>query len=160
MVEDVPKADLISVTKEDVLAKAKEKVQVKIVELEGIIDEVKSSLDSDTKSSAGDKHETSRSMVQLEQEKLYKQLAAFTHMKGILNQLDPKIKHNKIGLGSLIHTSQGWYFLSVGLGEISVEELLVFALNPQAPLGKQLLGKRVGEEVEFNGNKLEILSVL
>ncbi|MFM7667059.1 MAG: hypothetical protein ACKO7D_02595 [Bacteroidota bacterium] len=146
-------------TKEDVLAKAKEKVQVKIIELEGIIDEVKSSLDSDTKSSAGDKHETSRAMVQLEQEKLYKQLAEFTQMKGILNQLDPKIKHNKIGLGSLIHTSQGWYFLSVGLGQISVDETIVFALNPQAPLGKLLIGKRVGEEVFFNGNTLEFLEV-
>jgi transcription elongation GreA/GreB family factor len=158
-VEDIPKVDLISVIKEDVLAKAKEKVQVKIVELEGIIDEVKSSLDSDTKSSAGDKHETSRAMVQLEQEKLYKQLAEFTQMKGVLNQLDPKIKHNKIGLGSLIHTSQGWYFLSVGIGQIFVYESLVFALNPQAPLGKQLIGKRVGEDVFFNGNTLEILEV-
>ena len=159
MVENIPKVDLIFVTKEDVLAKAKEKVQVKIVELEGIIDEVKSSLDSDTKSSAGDKHETSRAMVQLEQEKLYKQLAEFTQMKGILNHLDPKIKHNKIGLGSLIHTSQGWYFLSVGLGQISVNETIVFALNPQAPLGKLLIGKRVGEEVFFNRNTLEILEV-
>jgi transcription elongation GreA/GreB family factor len=62
-------------------------------------------------------------------------------------------------MGSLIHTTQGWYFLSVGLGQISVKETTVFALNPQAPLGKQLMGKRVGEELVFNGNKLEILEV-
>lgn len=142
--------------KELVLHKSKEKIQAKICELKRIIHEVKSSLDSDTKSSVGDKHEIARAMVQLEQEKLYKQLAEFTQMKGILNQLDPKIKHNKIGLGSLIHTSQCWYFLSVGLGHITVEESFVFALNPQAPLGKQLVGKRVGEEVEFNGDKILI----
>jgi hypothetical protein len=80
-------------------------------------------------------------------------------MKSTLNQVNPTILHRQVGVGSLIHTSFGWYFLSVGLGQISVEETTIFALNPQAPLGKQLMGKRVGEELDFNGNKLEILEI-
>lgn len=145
--------------KQKVLFQALEKINSKIKELEFIADEVKSSLLSDTKSSAGDKHETARAMVQLEQEKLNKQLGEFLQMKSTLNQINPTIRHNQVGMGSLIHTSLGWYFLSVGLGQISVEETIIFALNPQAPLGKLLIGKRVGEEVFFNGNILEILEV-
>ena len=37
------------------------------------IDDIKLALSEDTKSTAGDKHETARSMAQLEQEKLGKQ---------------------------------------------------------------------------------------
>ncbi len=145
--------------KQNVLFEALEKINSKIKELEIIANEVKSSLLSDTKSSAGDKHETARAMVQLEQEKLNKQLGEFLQMKSILSQINPEILHRHVGAGTLIHTSLGWYFLSVGLGQISVEGTIVFALNPQAPLGKILIGKRVGEEVVFNGNTLEILEV-
>ena len=145
--------------KQDVLIQALEKINLKIKELEIIADEVKSSLLSDTKSSAGDKHETARAMVQLEQEKLSKQLGEFLQMKSILSQINPEIIQRQVGQGSLINTSLGWYFLSVGLGQISVEGTIVFALNPRAPLGQYLMGKRVGEEVVFNGNTLEILEV-
>lgn len=145
--------------KSKVLFQALEKINSKIKELEIIADEVKSSLLSDTKSSAGDKHETARAMVQLEQEKLTKQLGEFLQMRSILIQINPEIIHRKVGQGSLINTSIGWYFISVGLGQIFVDGSIVFALNPQAPLGKLLIGKRVGEEVFFNGNTLEILEV-
>jgi hypothetical protein len=147
------------VLKQNVLIQALEKINSKIKELEIIADEVKLSLLSDTKSSAGDKHETARAMVQLEQEKLNKQLGESIQMKSTLNQINPTILHKQVGVGSLIYTTLGWYFLSVGLGQISVEETTVFALSPQAPLGKQLMGKRVGEELVFNGNKFEILEV-
>lgn len=145
--------------KSKVLFQALEKINLKIKELEIIADEVKSSLLSDTKSSAGDKHETARAMVQLEQEKLSKQLGEFLQMKSILSQINPEILHSQVGQGSLIHTSLGWYFLSVGLGQISLKGTTIFALNPNAPLGQHLMGKRVGEEVVFNGNTLEILEV-
>ena len=145
--------------KSKVIFQALEKINSKIKELEIIADEVKLSLLSDTKSSAGDKHETSRAMVQLEQEKLTKQQGELLQMRTVLNQINPEIIHRQVGLGSLINTSLGWYFLSVGLGQISVDGAIVFALNPHAPLGKILIGKRVGEEVVFNGNTLEILEV-
>jgi hypothetical protein len=147
------------VLKSKVLLQALEKINSKIKELEIIADEVKSSLLSDTKSSAGDKHETARAMVQLEQEKLTKQLGEFLQMKSILNQINPEILHSQVGVGTLVHTSIGWYFISVGLGQISVGGTIVFALNPQAPLGKQLAGKRAEEELVFNGNTIKILDV-
>ena len=146
--------------KQTVLIQAIEKINSKIIELERIAEEVKLSLHSDTKSSAGDKHETARAMVQLEQEKLSRQLGEFLQMKLKLNQINPTVKHNQVGMGSLIHTTLGWYFLSVGLGQFNVEETTVFALNPQAPLGNHLTGKRVGEEIVFNGNRITILELV
>jgi len=146
-------------TKQAILQLSLEKVNHRMKELEILLDELHASMEDETKSSAGDKHETARAMVQLEQEKLSKQLNEFVQMKGILTQINPTVKHLHVGMGSLVETSEGWYFLSVGLGLLSGDDKLVFALNPQAPIGLQLKGKKVGDEVEFGGRKMIVLSV-
>jgi transcription elongation GreA/GreB family factor len=148
-----------SMTKQAILQLSLEKVNHRMKELEVLLDELHASMEDETKSSAGDKHETARAMVQLEQEKLSKQLNEFVHMKGILTQINPTVKHLQVGMGSLVETSEGWYFLSVGLGQISIDDKRVFALNPQAPIGQQLKGKKVGDEVAFGGRKMIVLSV-
>lgn len=145
--------------KEEILVLALEKVDARIQELEILLIDLKDSLIKEEKSSAGDKHETSRAMVQLEQEKLARQLGEFMQMRNILKQINPKIQHTKIGIGSLVATTSGWYFISVGLGQIQLENKVVFTLNPQAPLGKELIGKKVGDSFLINGSQVTIIEV-
>ena len=147
-------------TKQAILQLSLEKVNHRMKELEILLDELHVSMEDETKSSAGDKHETARAMVQLEQEKLSKQLHEFIQMKGILTQINPTVKHVQVGMGSLVETSEGWFFLSVGLGLLSGDDKPVFALNPQAPIGLQLKGKKVGDEVEFGGRKIYVNAIL
>lgn len=147
-------------TKQDILQGALQKVVSRMGELTLLLDELHQSMENDTKSSAGDKHETARAMAQLEQEKLSKQLQEFVQMKSILHQINPSKEHIQVCMGSLVQTSEGWYFLSVGLGQVTVGDTNVFALNPQAPIGQKLIGKRVGEEVEFGGRRLKINSII
>jgi transcription elongation GreA/GreB family factor len=147
-------------TKQAILQLSLEKVNHRMKELEILLDELHVSMEDETKSSAGDKHETARAMVQLEQEKLSKQLHEFVQMRAILTQINPTLKHIQVGMGSLVETSEGWYFLSVGLGQLSVDDKPVFALNPQAPIGQQLQGKKVGDEVAFGGRKILINGIL
>lgn len=147
-------------TKQDILQGALQKVVSRMGELTLLLDELHQSMENDTKSSAGDKHETARAMAQLEQEKLSKQLQEFVQMKSILHQINPSKEHIQVGMGSLVQTSEGWYFLSVGLGQVTVGDTNVFALNPQAPIGQKLIGKRVGEEMEFGGRRLKINSII
>ena len=131
----------------------------KIASLQEILDETYKSTLDDSKSSAGDKHETSIAMVQLEQEKLTNQLNEFLKQQRILLSINPTSRHQLIQLGSLVETKQAWYYFSIGIGLISIENTAVFAINPDSPLGRLLMKKKAGESVTFNGMVTEIIAV-
>ena len=71
------------------------------------------SLESETKSSAGDKHETGRAMLQLETEKASQQLASITEMQEVLSRMNISDHSVTAIAGSLIFTSYGNYFLAI-----------------------------------------------
>ena len=50
-------------------------IEHRLLAIKSTINDIQESLDSETKSSAGDKHETGRAMLQLDREKLGQQLA-------------------------------------------------------------------------------------
>ncbi len=131
----------------------------KIASLQEILDETYKSTLDDSKSSAGDKHETSIAMVQLEQEKLTNQLNELLKQQRILLSINPTSRHQLIQLGSLVETKQAWYYFSIGIGLITVEKTAIFAINPDSPLGRLLLKKKAGESVTFNGMVTEIIAV-
>ena len=106
---------------------------------------------NDSKSTAGDKHETARAMMQLEQEKLGNQLKILEAQQQILQRLDPNAQSENIVNGSLVQTDKGWIYLSIPLGKIRVDDVDVICVSPQSPLGVKLLGKMAGSTVEVNG---------
>jgi transcription elongation GreA/GreB family factor len=114
---------------------------------------------NDAKSSAGDKHEVGVAMVQLEQEKLGKQVQIIEEQLTLLSRIDLSKNHVKISLGSLVQCENQWYYFSIGHGLLQVENEAVFCLNPQAPLGKEMIGKGVGDLVSFQGRKMVIQSI-
>jgi len=101
----------------------KKELETKISRLQIAFDDLLLALTSNTKSSAGDKHETGRAMAQLEQEKLSSQLGQLTLLKEALAKIEPDEKHESIQFGSLIKTGNGYFFLSIGLGKISLDDL-------------------------------------
>ena len=137
-----------------------QEIESRIKDLKLILDDAFAAAgSSDAKSSAGDKHETGVAMAQLEQEKLTKQINELLTLQGNLLKINPTIVHQKIKLGSLVETNNGWFYFSIGIGFIKVEELTFFAINPRAPLGQLLVGKGIGDSITFNGNTTTILSV-
>ncbi|UAM97759.1 GreA/GreB family elongation factor [Polaribacter litorisediminis] len=125
-----------------------------------IISSNQKALQSETKSSAGDKHETGRAMLQLEMEKASQQLEGIA----IMNQILSKIviaKSGEVGhLGSIIITDKANYFLSISAGQLVAEGKNYFAISVSSPIGKLLLGKRKNEVVVFNGNQIKIIQIL
>lgn len=111
---------------------------------------------NETKSTAGDKHETGRAMAQLEQEKIGSQLAEITKLKEILFRIQPEKIHSKVELGSLVKTSNGLFFISIGIGAFPFEDKSVFCITPMAPVCQLLLGKQEGDQVEWQGKKIDI----
>ena len=65
-------------------------VNRKITQAISLMDEAQQAANSDTKSSAGDKHETSRAMAMLEKDKAANQLAEANKLKQLLSQINPK----------------------------------------------------------------------
>ena len=114
---------------------------------------------NDAKSSAGDKHEVGIAMVQLEQEKLGKQIQIIEEQLTLLARIDSTKNHLKVSMGSLVQCEQQWYYFSIGHGLLNVENETVFCLNPQAPLGTALLGRSEKDEISFQGRKMVIQSI-
>ena len=82
-------------------------VNKRLQNVEEVISSNQKALQTETKSSAGDKHETGRAMLQLEMEKAGQQLAGITQIKEILAKINVS-KTSEIGhLGSIILTEKG-----------------------------------------------------
>lgn len=131
----------------------------KLLSIQQEFDALQEALMSETKSSAGDKHETGRAMAQLEQEKLSKQLAETRKSVQGLKSIELNTAHDKIAFGSLVNTSRGYFFVSVGIGAIKMDDTSVFCITAGSPIGQLLLGKASGSSIELNGT-VEIYSVI
>lgn len=104
----------------------------KIEDLAQAFENVTEAGNNETKSTAGDKHETSRAMMQIEQEKLGKQLKELQEQKYELEKTDLSKTSKQIAKGTLIQSDKGFLFLSIGLGKIVVDGKTVFAVSPQS----------------------------
>lgn len=122
--------------------------------IEAIITSHKNSLESETKSSAGDKHETGRAMLQLEMEKAGQQLAEVHKMKATLERINLEQNPQKGALGSLITTKGFNYFLAISIGKVIVNETDYFVVSTGSPIGKQLLGIEKGAVIPMNNQKV------
>jgi hypothetical protein len=125
-----------------------------------IISSNQKALQSETKSSAGDKHETGRAMLQLEMEKASQQLEGISLMHNILSKIDILKPSKNVCLGSIIITDTTNYFLSISAGQLLVEGKNYFAISVSSPIGKLLLGKKQNDGFIFNGNRMKINQVL
>ena len=113
-----------------------------------------------TKSTAGDKHETSRALMQIEEDKLKVQLQNALNIQNQLTQINIELQNKKIEFGALVFTNQLNYFISVALGKIEIEEVTFYAISPVSPIAKSLLNKTIGDSVEFRGQKIEITNIV
>jgi transcription elongation GreA/GreB family factor len=132
----------------------------KIQALQNTIHELSEGAISDGKSSAGDKHETARAMMQLEQEKISKQLDEVLAQKATLQKIDVTTTTEQITKGSLVKTNKGYLFLSIALGKVNTEGIDVIVLSPQSPLGIKLIGLKAKSTVTINSTEYVIEEVL
>lgn len=145
--------------KSKVLKTLKATLQDKIDSLQIDIKSSEEARNSDTKSSAGDKHETSRAMAQIEIDKLKQQLAIASQQYQTIAKINSEQKHIKAGFGSLISTQNATYFIAIAMGKILVDDTSIFCISINAPIGEKLAGKSVGESFEFNGQSQQITSL-
>jgi len=127
--------------------------------LESELDATRESTTSESKSTAGDKHETGRAMMHLEQEKLHKQLAEAQTIVAELERIEATAIHTQVGLGTLVRTDKTIFLLAAGLGKVEFEGTSYFVVSTKAPIAAQFLGKSAGDKVNMNGTVYDIQSV-
>ncbi|MGB0523674.1 MAG: GreA/GreB family elongation factor [Flammeovirgaceae bacterium] len=133
-------------------------VDERIDRIKTAIQTAQNAANEESKSSMGDKYETTRAMMHLEKEKLMGQLQEAAQLKKTLAQITPKVS-TIIQLGSLVKTQAGTYYLAVSIGKVQLDGTAYFVISPASPIGKALLGKQMNDEVNFNGRKLIIQAV-
>ena len=146
--------------KQLLIDKCSDYIETRLSTIQSNIGEIQESLTSETKSSAGDKHETGRAMLQLEREKAGQQLAEIENVKNVLAQINIKKLSETVILGSLVYTSQFNYFMAISAGLLTVESEIVYAISPQTPIGQLLLGKRVGDRFVFREQVIVVEDIL
>ncbi len=127
--------------------------------LQLILNDLKEIGSNETKSTAGDKHETALAMIQIEQANLRTQLKDANEKKERFFNLKPTLVANKVSFGSLVKTNRGYIYISVALGKQVVNGIEIFAISSQSPLGQQLLGLTILQTVQINGNKYIIENI-
>lgn len=142
--------------KEELFNQCKSFVDNRLQTVQEIISSNQKALQSETKSSAGDKHETGRAMLQLEMEKAGQQLNGINQMNEILAKIDITKKSKTAHLGSVVKTTTANYFLSISTGQLEVANTIFFAISVSSPIGKLLLGKQEKEAFIFNGKSIVI----
>ena len=135
-------------------------LSVKIARLKKNLDDLQEDLNNESKSSAGDKYETGREMINLEWNKLSAQMNELLKLREILLRIDPERKNDLVTTGSIVITNKNNYFLSVPLGQLKMENDVFFAVGVNAPIVKPMLGKAAGDKVIFNDQHFEIEHII
>ncbi|MEM8998681.1 MAG: 3-oxoacyl-ACP synthase [Bacteroidota bacterium] len=137
----------------------KKYIQKRTERIHSEIEKINESLQSETKSTAGDKHETGRAMLQLEREKLGNQLYEVEKAAIALKKIALERESNRVVLGSLVKTDRAMYFISISAGKLEVGDEAIYCISSSTPMGQLLLGKMKGETFIFNGTNATIRQI-
>jgi transcription elongation GreA/GreB family factor len=119
------------------------------------------SLNEETKSSAGDKHETTRAMIQIEREKNSKRIKEIENSKKQLIVIKSvQLNNLKVSPGSIIFTSNNNYFISISSEIYSSDTNKIYCVSTNTPIAKSYLGKKIGDIVTFNNIDSKIEKII
>lgn len=134
-------------------------VQDKIEQIKFSIRQASDSLHNETKSSAGDKYETAREMVQQDLSRYQNQLFEVNRELTLLQNLKDNVS-TKIEIGSLVRTSLRHIYVATGAGLQIIDELPVFCISAQSPLYRALEGRTMGETFIFRSQEEEVIEII
>jgi len=135
-----------------------EQIAKNISSAEQLLQNIIESKLSDTKSSAGDKFETSRERLQAEEDRINAVLMNSKKLEVQLKRLN-KSPCNKVEAGAIVITDKANYFIAIGLGKISIDNKNYYTMSPDAPLSKVMWNKKIGESFALNNTSQKIMEI-
>ncbi len=137
--------------KEKLLQACRDFAQEKLAAIQNTLSELSDSVGSDSKSTAGDKHETGRAMLHLEQEKAGEQLKQAQDTLRAIDKINIQKLNTSIAAGSLVKTNIGNFFIAISAGKITIDKVDYYAVSPKAPIAQKLIGLVKNDKLKFNG---------
>lgn len=134
-------------------------VTANIKNAEAVIADAREATANETKSSAGDKYETAREMMQQEIDMNTARLNAAKAQEQVLKQIDRERRYDVVVAGSVVQTDSGHFYIAISAGQLMVDGVKYYAISMDSPLGDQLKGKHVGDAYELNGKRFTIKKI-
>lgn len=147
--------------KEELYKACEAYLEERIHRIDAAMKDLEADLENETKSSAGDKYETGREMINLEWNKLAEQLQQFKNLRKTLNIVKGRINVSDATaqLGTAVKTNMANYFIAIPADRTIIYEDEYFIIGANSPIAQLLLNKKAGEEITFNGKSAKILDV-
>lgn len=105
------------------------------------------------------KYDSMREEMQEEIYQMQKQLGALNdlqrNMAKVLNNTTDRVQ-----LGSLVITNKARFYISVSLGEFFFEGDRFYAISPESPMAKKMMGMKSGDAFTLNNIHQKIIEVL
>lgn len=105
------------------------------------------------------KYDSMREEMQEEIYQMQRQLGALNDLKRnmakVLNTATERVQ-----LGSLVITNKARFYISVSLGEFFFEGDRFYAISPESPMAKKMMGMRPGDEFTLNKIHQKVIEVL
>jgi hypothetical protein len=151
--------DLI-LLKQQIITACKTLLEQRIEHATAAMNSAQESANSEDKSSAGDKYETSRAMGQLDRDMNAKQLVIAREELNDLLKINPETPCLYVSKGALVQTSQLYFFVATGIGMIKVADLNIGVVSPESPIAKNAWHKKVGDQITVAGKPQTILAIV
>ena len=132
-----------------VIAELNKQLQNKLTYLNTTLQQAIDSRNSDTKSSAGDKFETSREMAQIEIHKLESEIVK---TQQFINNLLAKASQ-------FIVTNKGVFLITIPFGKLMLNDTVVFCISNSAPIAKPLVNTEISAQFNYGGVEYEVLDI-
>ena len=134
-------------------------VQNRINEAKQAIENAYDSAIEETKSSAGDKYETGREMMQQETDRHRAQLNEANKLMTALGNIAYNKNYSTVEAGSLVTTSNGKFFVAISAGTLHIGSQTYYVVSPGSPIGLKLAGKKAGDEFDLNSRAYRVENV-
>ena len=130
-----------------VIAELDKQLQTKLSYLTTNLKQAIDSRNSDTKSSAGDKFETSREMAQIEIHKIESEILK---TQQFISELFSKVTQ-------FIITDKGAFLISIPFGKLILNDEKIFCISKNAPITKHLINTKKNNSFLYNNMKYNIV---
>lgn len=140
-------------TRSQVFDALKSQLTAAVNEGECHLSSLQDALASESKSTAGDKHETGRAMIHQEMRQvngtLERSRSALQELTRMQSSSEPPLR---VASGVLVETNGPWVLVGLPFGKMNVEGTLVLGVSSEAPLAKSWSGSELGDEVRVGPN--------
>ena len=134
-------------------------LQSRIASAREAMEQAQEAANSEDKSSAGDKYETSRAMGHIDKEMHARRLAQALEEMSFLEKINIDKPYSKITSGALVKTDKANFFIAISSGQIMAQGEKYIAISPSAPIAAAMMGKQSQDTFAFMNQFYTILYI-